>query len=84
MRHFQVTGERSPILRMRHTGSHTLAFQGLQCPTSVFTAGCQLTDGVCHKPPLAEFALERRLGATCALNGLKRKAAWTKSAASDR
>ncbi len=59
MRHFQVTGERSPILRMRHTGSHTLAFQGLQCPTSVFTAGCQLTDGVCHKPPLAEFALEK-------------------------
>ena len=59
MRHFQVTGERSPILRMRHTGSHTLAFQGLQCPASVFTAGCQFTDGVCHKPPLAEFALEK-------------------------
>ena len=60
MRHFQMTGERSPILRMRHTGSHILSFQGLQRSASVSTLGCQLMkNGVCHKLPLAEFALER-------------------------
>ena len=71
MRHFQVTGERSPICACVTQAATPSRFQGLQCPTSVFTAGCQLTDGVCTSRPWPNSRWKRAASSACALNGPK-------------